>query len=277
MFEVVLVVLQHPEAAAGLLHAAERLATLTSRAGVIALAIRTPPGLVRLRGSAGSVPIVPMEMLEAVAVQERKRVDLLKQAFDDWTAELRDTPLPTLWSDIEGDPGAAVAERGRRADYVVVARPAAGDDWTLRQAFQAALFRTERPVLVVPPGAPAAGFGRRVAIAWRDDWQATKAVLPALRCLAKAERVFLLTGVREDRGRPAMPEILTEHGVAAEMIVLPVGSGEFGETLLSEVHELGADLLVMGAYAHSPLRELVFGGVTRFMLGHADLPILMRH
>ncbi len=74
-----------------------------------------------------------------------------------------------------------------------------------------------------------------------------------------------------------MPEILTEHGVEAEMIVLPIGAGEFGETLLSEAHELGADLLVMGAYAHSPLRELVFGGVTRFILGHADLPILMRH
>ena len=51
----------------------------------------------------------------------------------------------------------------------------------------------------------------------------------------------------------------------------------FGETLLSEAHELDADLLVMGAYAHSPLREMVFGGVTRFMLAHADLPILMRH
>jgi nucleotide-binding universal stress UspA family protein len=271
--EVILVVLQHPDTAAGLLRTAERLATLTRRASVIALAIRTPPGLVRLKGGRH----IPVERLEVVAAQESQRVDALKQAFDDWTAEPRDASVSTLWSDIEGDPGAAVAERGRRADYLVIARPTAGDDWTHQQAFQAALFRTERPVLVVPPGASAAGFGRRIAIAWRDDGQAVKAVLPALRCLAEAERIFLLTGVRDDRGRPAMPEILTEHGVEAEMIVLPVGPGEFGETLLSEAHELEADLLVMGAYAHSPLRELVFGGVTRFMLGHADLPIMMRH
>jgi hypothetical protein len=102
-------------------------------------------------------------------------------------------------------------------------------------------------------------------------------VLPALRCLARADRVFLLAGVREGRPRPTVPEIFAEHGIAAEMHVLPVGPGVFGETLLSAAHELDADLLVMGAYAHSPLREMVFGGVTRFMLAHVDLPILMRH
>jgi nucleotide-binding universal stress UspA family protein len=59
--------------------------------------------------------------------------------------------------------------------------------------------------------------------------------------------------------------------------VLPLGSGPFGQTLLHKAHELGADLLVMGAHAHSPLRELILGGVTRFMLGHADLPVLLRH
>jgi nucleotide-binding universal stress UspA family protein len=51
----------------------------------------------------------------------------------------------------------------------------------------------------------------------------------------------------------------------------------FGEALLAKAHTLSADLLVMGAYRHSPLRELLLGGVTRYMLGHADLPILMRH
>ena len=125
--------------------------------------------------------------------------------------------------------------------------------------------------------AAAPDFGRRVAIAWRDDGRAAKAVLPAMRCLARAERVFLLAGVREGRPRPAVPDVLVEHGVEAEAHVLRAGPGVFGQALLDKAHELGADMLVMGAYAHSPLRELVFGGVTRFMLGHADLPVLMRH
>ena len=59
--------------------------------------------------------------------------------------------------------------------------------------------------------------------------------------------------------------------------MLPIGCGPFGQTLLDEAHRVAADLLVMGAYAHSPLRELLLGGVTRYMLTHADLPILMRH
>ena len=59
--------------------------------------------------------------------------------------------------------------------------------------------------------------------------------------------------------------------------MLPIGPGPFGQALLDKVRELGADLLVMGAYAHSPLREALLGGVTRHMLAHADLPVLMRH
>jgi nucleotide-binding universal stress UspA family protein len=59
--------------------------------------------------------------------------------------------------------------------------------------------------------------------------------------------------------------------------VLPIGSEPFGKTLLDKVHRLSADLLVMGAYAHSPLRELILGGVTRYILAHADIPVLMRH
>jgi nucleotide-binding universal stress UspA family protein len=274
MSEVILAVLQRPETAAGVLRAAERLATLAEGGCVSALAIQVPLGLTRLMGD-GSISNETLAVLEA---RERQRVASLKDIFDGWAAAPRAASALTLWSVAEGNPDRPVLERGRRADFVVIARPAAGDDWTVRQAFEIALFRTERPVLVVPPGmSERAELGRRVAIAWRDDSRAVKAVLPALRCLRQAEQVFVLAGVREGKPRPAMPEVLVEHGIAAEMRVLPVGGGVFGETLLSEAHALGADLLVMGAYYHSRLRELVFGGVTRFMLGHADLPVLMRH
>ncbi len=138
-----------------------------------------------------------------------------------------------------------------------------------------ALFTTDRPVLVVPAESSAT-FGRRVAIAWRDDGRATKAVLAALRCLTQAERVFVLAGTRGDAA-PQMPAILAEHGIAAELHALPIGAGTFGVALLDKAHQLGADVLVMGAYQHSPLRQLLLGGVTRYMLSHADLPLLLRH
>ena len=71
--------------------------------------------------------------------------------------------------------------------------------------------------------------------------------------------------------------MLVEHGVTAALHVLSIGSGPFGELLLGRARELGADLLIMGAYAHSPLREMLLGGVTRTVLAHAGLPVLLRH
>jgi len=120
-------------------------------------------------------------------------------------------------------------------------------------------------------------FGRRIAIAWRDEKQALRALLPALRWLASAEQVHVLVGVRDITHAIEVPRVLAEHGLIASLHVLAIHPGPFGQTLLDTAHRLGADLLVMGAYAHSPLRELILGGVTRHMLAHADLPVLMRH
>jgi nucleotide-binding universal stress UspA family protein len=74
-----------------------------------------------------------------------------------------------------------------------------------------------------------------------------------------------------------MPKVLVEHSIRAELHALTIGSAPFGKVLLDKAHDIGAELLVMGAYAHSPLRELILGGVTQYMLDHADLPVLMRH
>src|SRR6516164_4544010 len=102
-------------------------------------------------------------------------------------------------------------------------------------------------------------------------------VLPALRWLAGADQVHVLIGVRDRSPRPTIPPVLGEHEISAELHVLPIGSEPFGQTLLNAAHRCSADMLVMGAYAHSPLRELILGGVTRYMLDHAGLPVLMRH
>ena len=142
----------------------------------------------------------------------------------------------------------------------------------------AALFSTHRPVLVVPSDLPPGPFGRRIAIAWRADERTVKAVLSGLRCLARAEEVHVLAGARDASPPPGLPDVIAEHGIAAKLHVLPITAQRaFGEQLLECVHQLGIDMLVMGAFAHSRLRTMLIGGVTRHMLAHADLPVLMRH
>ncbi|MDR3534380.1 MAG: universal stress protein [Rhodopila sp.] len=175
------------------------------------------------------------------------------------------------------DVAAAVEAQGSRADFIVIARPTPEDDHVTREAFRAALFRTERPLLMVPPDGPADTFGVRVAVAWRDDPRTLKALVPALRLLGDTEEVLLLAGVRAGAASPTIPSVLVEHGVPTSLHVLAIDSSPFGDLLLGRARELGADMLIMGAYARSLLREMLLGGVTRHVLAHADLPVLLRY
>lgn len=273
MVDVIVAVLGRRETARGVLDAAQCLAGLVGRANIIALAVATPPPASPLMAEA---LMAEMGDVAAAREQDRKRIAALRATFDAWAGAARQDEITVQWDEAAGPANVAIEQRGRRADCVVIARPLDDDDAPTRHGFQAALLHTERPILVVPAG-PSARFGRRVAIAWRDDGRTVKAVIPALRFLAGAEQIDLLAGVRAGAAPPAVPAVVQDHGVSASLHVLPIGEAPFGRTLLEKLHELGADMLVMGAYAHSPLREMIFGGVTRYMLDHADVPLLMRH
>jgi nucleotide-binding universal stress UspA family protein len=270
---VILAVVEQPRVAARILAAASWLADLMGAALINVLAIRLPP----------EATILPTEQIlteqdeRLIREREDARITALAEIFQAW----RGMPLPdgttVAWCEQEELADAVLGDWGRRSDYIVLRRPRHRDPASVHLAIHAALFDTDRPVLVVPPDGAAAPLGKRIAIAWRDDRHAVKAVLAALRCLARASHVAILTGVRGGAPPPSIPDILSEHGIKAELHILTLGSGVFGETLLAQARALGADMLVMGAYAHSPLREMILGGVTRHVLGHAELPVLMRH
>ncbi len=167
---------------------------------------------------------------------------------------------------------------GRLADLIVIARPSAEEEGGLTATFDAALFDRGRPVLLVPT-APAPGAGTTVAIAWDRSREAARAVGAALPLLTAAEKVVILTA--REPGSEAEPSELAAylalHGVAARTWAFTPGSGSLGEALLEEAAKAEADLLVMGAYGHSRLREMVLGGVTRSVLSDADIPVFLMH
>lgn len=272
MSGVILAVLEHPDAAPQTLAAARGLADLMDSVRINVLAIRVPPELTIMP----TEEVLTRHQAARLQAQEQTRMTALRAAFDAWAPAARSPAIMVEWTDIEGLADQLVGEWGRRSDFLVLNRPAARDNAADRLELHAALFDTDRPVLLVPPRA-AASFGQTIAIAWRDDKRTAHAVLAALRLLSKARQVHVLAGIREGAPIPSLPEILTEHGVAATLHVLRIGSGAFGETLLQEAQALGADMLVMGAYTHNPWREVILGGVTRHMLAHAGLPVLMRH
>ena len=266
---VVLAIFDQPEAAPVLLRAAARLADLLGDAVVHALIIRTPP----LATILVSEEVLTKRQEDRVRAHEQARAAALTEIFRDW---IRHADHAAHLSDMEAVAAEVVTTRGSAADFLVIGqslRHQYGISW---QATHPALFETDRPVLIVPSAA-GAGFGRRVALAWRDDNRTIRAVLAAMHCFTQLEHLFVLAGQREGAPPPRVPDILVEHSVAAELHILPVGWRLFGETLLEAAHACGADMLVMGAFAHDPVRRLILGGVTRYMLAHADLPLLMRH
>jgi nucleotide-binding universal stress UspA family protein len=209
--------------------------------------------------------------------REDARLAALRDACDRWRAEGGGAARHSEWHAETGDPEALVAAHGQRADYLVVARPCRRDGRPQREMMHAALFETGRPLLVVPC-AYRGSFGASVAVAWKDDGRAVKAMFSAMPLLRQAREVRVFIGTRPGGPAPGLPEVLVEHAVAATLGELPLGRrGTFGADLLDAVRIAGADLLVMGAYARGPWREMLLGGVTRDVLAQAAIPVLMRH
>lgn len=173
-----------------------------------------------------------------------------------------------------------VLQRGRMSDLIVLGRPHSQGEPAWQATLTAALMETARPVLVAPR-APIAALGSTCAIAWNGSLEATRAVFFALPFLLKAGRVVILT-VEDVSGQAAaeLDTYLAWHGITTEVRALPANGSSgavVGEALLDCCKGLEADLLVMGAYTHSRLRQLILGGVTRHVLDHAELPVLLSH
>ena len=173
-----------------------------------------------------------------------------------------------------------LARHGRRADLIVVGHGADTDQESLTEA---AFMDTGRPALVVPPGWVGTLPAKRALIAWDGSREAARAAGDALPLLESAEDVVvvIVDAQRAPRRFSDVPgsgiaTYLTRHGVKARVKQV-TSSGGVADTILGQVAEEAADLLVMGGYGHSKMREMVFGGATRHILESATGPVLVAH
>jgi nucleotide-binding universal stress UspA family protein len=206
----------------------------------------------------------------------------LKRHFAPGVARSARTGTNASMEDIEGDPIADTASRARYYDLVVLARAREGDDFTT-DAIANILVGCGRPVLLVPDKA-IHDIGAAIAIAWKETPEAARAVTAAMPLFKDAKKVWVLGAAetkadseRNARSAELLAGQLRRHGIAAEARSVPVDPRGSAEALLQAAHDAKTDLLVMGAYGHSRVRELVFGGFTRRVLKACDLPVLMLH
>ncbi len=197
--------------------------------------------------------------------------------------------IPITWASVPMTaqlPGLAqlVAHQTRLADIAVLPRPyGEGRGHEHEAVVEAELFDAGIPVLVMPDGCALPDPVRKVVIAWNESREALTAVRAALPLLQAADSVNITIidppPHAPDRSDPggALSQMLARHAVKADVSVLAKTLPRVSDVIARQLVDQDADLLVMGAYGHSRIRESILGGATRHMLQLAEVPVLMAH
>ena len=225
---------------------------------------------------------VPQRLIDEQLAESRQRA---KSAADRFRFEVRGEDISTSVRQIEASPDAAprkFAELARAFDMAIVGQVnREKDDGIDSLIGEAALFESGRPTLVVPYIQSKSFKVDRVAIAWDGSRAAARAIADALPMLDRAGKVHLLSIYGENTERENiesanMLDHLRRHGVEVAAKAMPM-TVDVTSTMLNFMADDGTDLLVMGGYGHSRLREFVLGGATRGILGSMTAPTFMSH
>lgn len=227
------------------------------------------------------VPTNPEEIVGRMRADATEAATPIEAAFRDC---MRRNGLQGEWRLVEGSPAAMVALHARYADLTVVGQPNSYEPQDNDAITVTTVMTSGRPVLAIPFAGDFPTLGERVLVAWNASREAARAVNDALPLIAAAKQVTVLA-INPRRGIGGQGDVpaadialhLTRHGVKAEAAHTVAKDISDGEALLSYAADIGADLIVSGAYGHSRARELVFGGVTRTLIAEMTAPVLLSH
>jgi nucleotide-binding universal stress UspA family protein len=234
-------------------------------------------------------PTVPGYVLAQIPPEAREIHD---QAAAEKEAEVRERFEEAMrqagrddrseWRSFRGQPTEVASLQARYCDLMVIGQTDPAAERNTAPEPDAMVMMSGRPVLLTPYAFKVGEVGKRVVVAWNASRESARAVADAMPLLEAAEHVTVLA-VNPDPWRVGdapgadIAQHLARHGIEAEAAHIRSDHVEPGDALLSRVADLDADLLVMGAYGRTRLRELVLGGVTRKILQQMTVPVLMSH
>lgn len=229
----------------------------------------------------GSEPIIPTgPVVEAAPGAEQ--AEIIERIFRE---ELPQRGLDGEWSELNQSELAEIIQLAKTVDMTILGQSLGHDPAGMRWLRpDDVMIDTGRPVLIIPAAGVFDQVGKRVLIAWDGTREANRALHDSLPLLAGAEMATVIhfaAGQADiDRDRPWLERItqhLRRHGVQAQPEESLHRSISVRDALLARAAALGADMIVAGAYHHSPLRESVLGGLSRGLLDHMTTPVLMSH
>src|SRR6266566_3872831 len=231
----------------------------------------------------GDVAALPIPALEQDIAEDEKRS---RSLFENFMQEHGvpcggDTKaLSSAWLKDAPEGDDFVGSYGRVFDVIVLGRPGRDPKGPRMTTLEAGLFESGRPVLIASP-VPRPQMGTNVLIAWNCSTEQARVTAFAMPILKRAGRVVVLTV----EGGAAVPgptgqqlcRYLQLNDVPAKPLTVGLDGRLTGEVILAHAKALGCDLLIKGAYTQSRLRQMIFGGTTRYILSNAELPVLMAH
>lgn len=282
-FKTILVHLNTEQHAADLLGVAASIAE-ASTAHLIALHV-VPDAFI----PAAVPPEVVGELMEAQRQANEAAAVKIDARYREAVAGLR---APNEWRKVQArfeSVADVVVRHGRAADLVLLGQSGQKSDiFSGIETCEEVMLRVGRPVLMVPVKGNSGPIGKRILIAWKDKREATRAVFDALPFLEAAEDVYILTvAPPKGSGKAAkgpQPVLATDiaatlahHDIRCEIIEAVGADSGVSAEILSQVKQRRCDLVVMGGYGHSRLREIAFGGTTRSQFDEMTVPVLMSH
>jgi nucleotide-binding universal stress UspA family protein len=188
------------------------------------------------------------------------------------------------WYCDEGQVPSVVGARARYTDLGLVFQDGGVDRRVADRALEAFIYHSAKPFLIVPKSVTPTLSPKTVMIAWNATKEGARTVHLAMDMLAEAEKVNVVmvdpTGGEFDQGEEPGNDIATylaRNGINVTVETIPSAGKSVAETLLRHATDLGADLIVAGAYGHSRLREFLFGGTTRDLLANDKFAVFAAH
>ena len=237
--------------------------------------------------SADGFGVVTPAFVEKYELEDRARIQEAENYFNEFmktrgvASEEPSSPSDqpsAVWQNV-GPSEDYVGHRGRLFDLIAVGRPVHGAPVPSMHTLESALFESGRPILIAPPKSPTV-VGDNIVISWNGSTETARTIAFAMPFLLKAKTVTVVSITDFMTPGPTGQEIarhLQRNGIAATAVDSEMNKRDIGEAMLGEAMAVGADLIVKGAYTHSRLRQMIFGGATSHILTNAEVPILMAH
>jgi nucleotide-binding universal stress UspA family protein len=220
---------------------------------------------------------LPAQVYADFEADAESKASEAEQAFNE---SVRKEGVSSEWRKGRGFARDIISTHAYYADIAVVGQPASGEEVPKgAEGLPGDLaLASGRPILAIPSVGDYPSIGKKILLAWNGSREAARATADAMPLLTSADEILVVAAnLRSTTPAMDIATHLARHGIKVQTKNVQVDDISIGDILINTAGENGSDLIVMGAYGHTRLNELVFGGATRYLLKHMTVPVMMSH